>query len=83
MNSKNKHAVKCHLDPNKLNESFVKNNNAHVSSNHIAKMVRKINIQSKQAIFEFHDIGENDIIDIVKTLKSNACGIDEISAFFL
>ena len=83
VNSKNKHGVKCHLDPNKLNDSFVKNNNAHVSSNHIAKMVHKINRHSKQAIFEFNEIGENDIIETAKTLKSNACGIDEISAFFI
>ena len=83
VNPKNKQGVKCHLDPNKLNESFVKNNNAHVSSNHIAKMVRKINRHSRQAIFEFHEVGEQEIIEIVKTLKSNACGIDEISAFFI
>ena len=73
----------CHLDPNKLNESFVKNNNAHVSSNHISKMVRKINRNKKRAVFEFKEVSANEIIDIVKTLKSNACGVDEISAFFI
>ena len=30
---------KCHIDPNKLNESFAKNNNTNVSNNHISKMI--------------------------------------------
>ena len=71
------------MDPNKLNENFVKNNNAHVSNAHIAKMLCKINRNSKRAIFEFKEVSPNEIIEIVKTLKSNACGIDEISAFFI
>ena len=41
VNSKNNQEVKCHLDPNKLNESFAKNNNAHISKDHITKMVKK------------------------------------------
>ena len=50
INSKKKMGT-CHLDPNKLNNSFVKNNNAHVSSNHIAKMVCKLNRSKKKSCF--------------------------------
>ena len=45
VNSKSKES-NCHIDPNKLNESFAKNNNTHVSNQHIAKMVRPINIDN-------------------------------------
>ena len=74
---------KCHIDPNKLNQSFAKNNNTHVSNQHIAKMVRQINLNTKQPTFEFKEVNSTEIIDTVKTMKSNACGIDEISAYFI
>ena len=83
VNSNKNQEGKCHLDPNKLNESFSKNNNAHVSKNHLAKMIRKINLNSKQAVFEFKKVTSKDIEETVKSLKSNACGIYEISAFFI
>ena len=83
VNSKTNNDAKCHIDPNKLNESFAKNNNSHVSDRHIAKMIKKINRNSKRACFEFKEVDQNEIINTVKTLKSNACGIDEISAFFI
>jgi hypothetical protein len=74
---------KCHIDPNKLNESFAKNNNTNVSNNHISKMIKKINRSSRQAVFEFKEVDSTEIINTVKSMKSNACGIDEISAFFI
>ena len=83
VNSKKQSEVKCHLDPNKLNESFAKNNNARISDSHIAKTIRKINRNSSRVKFQFKDVSINEVIDTVKSLKSNACGIDEISAFFI
>ena len=83
VNSKNTKDTKCHIDPNKLNECFAKNKNYHVSNNHIANMVKKINRNPRQAAFEFKEVNSSDIIETVKSLKSNACGIDEISAFFI
>ena len=74
---------KCHLDPNKLNESFVKNNNAPISDSAVNRLVRRINRNSRRANFEFSEVSPNEIIEISKTLKSNSCGIDEISAFFI
>ena len=73
----------CHLDPGILNESFVKNNNALISDNVVNRIVRRLNRNSRRANFEFSDVTPNEVIEITKTLKSNACGIDEISAFFI
>ena len=83
VSSKKNQTGGCHLDPNLLNQSFAKNNNAHVSDRLIEKMVRKINKNSRVANFEFQEVSIRDIIDTTKSLKSNACGIDEISAFFI
>ena len=82
VNSK-KQGGKCHLDPNKLNETFAKSNNAHVCDKHIAKMIRKINRNRQRVNFEFTEVSPNEIIETVKSLKSNACGIDDISSFFI
>ena len=78
-----KNFSKCHLDPNKLNECFSKNNNAKVSDFLLKKMVRKLNRNSRRANFKFSEVTPNEIIKTTKTLKSNAVGIDEISAFFI
>ena len=83
VNSKKNNDTKCHIDPNKLNESFAKNNNSHVSNMHISNMINKINRNSRQSVFEFKAVDSTEIINTVKSLKSNACGIDEISAFFI
>ena len=83
VNSKKNDSSKCHLDPNLLNESFAKNNNAHISDNHIAKVIRRINRRRSVVNFQFKDVGISDVVEAVKSLKSNACGIDEISAFFI
>ena len=78
-----KNFSKCHIDPNKLNECFSNNNNAKVSDLIIKKMVKKLNRNSRRANFKFSEVTPNEIIKTAKTLKSNATGIDEISAFFI
>ena len=83
VNSKKSKMGGCHIDPNILNKNFAKNNNSHVCDRNIEKMVRKINRNSRIANFEFQEVGINEIIETTKSLKSNACGIDEISAFFI
>ena len=83
VNSKKNQSGSCHLDPNKLNNSFAKNNNAHVCDKHIKKMIKKINRRNRSATFEFQQVSIDDIIKTTNSLKSNACGIDEISAFFI
>ena len=83
VSSKKNNTSNCHLDPNVLNANFVKNNNAIICDKHIKKMINKINRNRIHANFDFKTISVSDIIETTKTLKSNACGIDEISAFFI
>ena len=45
--------------------------------------VAKINRSSVNTCFKFSDVYEHDILKVVKTMKSNACGVDEVSSFFI
>lgn len=80
--SKNKNAS-CAACPNKLNECFTKNNNAKVNETALGNIISDINQKSSNTSFKFNRVEPEDIIKTAKTLKSNACGIDEISAFFI
>jgi hypothetical protein len=83
VNSKKNQTSNCHLDPNTLNDCFAKNNNAHICDKHIKKIIKKINRNNRVQIFEFQQVTTDEIIKTTNSLKSNACGIDEISAFFI
>ena len=83
VNSKKNIHNKCFANPNKLNESFTKNNNARINDNKINETIRDINRSTKSSVFKFSHVTPEDIVKVVKTMKSNACGIDEISAFFI
>ena len=83
VSSKNNFDNKCFTDPNILNDCFAKNNNSKVNEKSLNKMINKINSKSNANIFSFHSVTPEDIIKTVKSMKSNACGIDEISAFFI
>ena len=39
--------------------------------------------KSSPQVFTFHDVSEVEILKIVRSIKTNACGVDGISAFFL
>ena len=74
----------CNFSPETLNETFTANNNATVDFEKIANTVNRINRKMKKGgCFKFQEVTDRDIIDTVKTLKSNSCGVDEISAFFV
>ena len=82
--SKKKNETKCCFDPNTLNNTFAANNNADVDFNKVSETIRKINLKQKKGdTFEFNPVSEVDVINAVKTLKSNSCGVDNISAFFV
>ena len=74
---------KCYFDPHKLNQSFVSNNNSTVNERRLKDSVAKINRSSVNTCFQFSEVDERDICKVVKTMKSNACGVDEVSAFFI
>ena len=84
VSSKKMEQVPCVYTPDQLNNTFITNNNAPVDLDKIAQTISKINRQEKKGgRFHFREVTELDIINVVKTLKSNSCGLDEISAFFV
>lgn len=83
VSSKNQIQIKCHSDPNLLNDCFTKHNNAKVDQTRLNHYINKINQTRKNCVFSFSDVTPEAIKKATKTLKSNACGIDEISAFFI
>ena len=73
----------CNFDPNLLNSSFVKNNNAKVNDDLVTDEVNEILKKSVRPQFSFTEVSEDQVIKMVRTIKTNASGIDCISAFFL
>ena len=73
----------CNIDPNVLNSSFVKNNNAKVDEDLVSDEVNEILKKATRPAFSFTEVSEQEIIKVVKSIKTNACGIDGISAYFL
>ena len=73
----------CNLDPNLLNEAFTSNNNAEVNEALLNTEINNILQNCKNPSFKFRSVTESDVIKIVKSIKSNACGVDDISAHYL
>ena len=70
---------------NKLNNAFVANNNAIINETLIDEQIRQLYNKNKPCIhkFNFSPVSEMDITKIVKGLKSNSCGVDNINSFIL
>ena len=81
--SKSNMGTECNFDPTILNQEFVKNNNTKVDDNLITDEVNEIMKKSKPQAFIFQEVSELEVLKIVRSIKSNACGVDGISAFFL
>ena len=73
----------CVIDPNLLNTSFIKNNNAVLNEDLVTNEVNEVFKKSIRPEFSFTEVNESQVIKMVKSIKTNACGIDGISAFFL
>ena len=73
----------CNIDPNLLNASFVKNNNAKINEDLVTNEVKEILKKSARPSFSFTEVSEIQVIKMVRSIKTNACGIDDISAYFL
>ena len=71
--------------PDILNTAFLSNNNAEIDENKILQEEMKIGNKPKatNAHFRFSEITGLDVINVVKSIKTNACGVDDISAFFI
>lgn len=73
----------CNLDPNSLNEAFTSYNNAEVNDEMVNQEINKILQNSKHPSFKFRTVTESEVKKVVKSIKSNACGVDDISAHYL
>ena len=73
----------CNFDPNLLNKAFIKNNNASVDEAMVSDEVNEILKKAINPTFVFSEVSELEVIKMVRSIKTNACGVDDISAFFL
>ena len=73
----------CKIDPNVLNEAFTSYNNAHVNDMKLNEYIDKILESRKRPTFNFREVSEAEVSKVVKSIKSNACGVDGISAQYL
>ena len=73
----------CLIDPNLLNSTFLKNNNAKLNEDAVTEEVNEVLKKSVRPVFSFTEVSEAQVVKMVKSIKTNACGVDGISAFFL
>ena len=84
VSSKKSVDMKCQFPPDTLNDTFCESHNAEVDLDKIARTINSINSKPRKGgNFQFTEVTELEVIETVKTLKSNACGVDDISAFFV
>ena len=81
-NNKNNSHI-CNFEPDLLNQSFIKNNNAQINEELVSDEVNEILKKSVNPTFSFSEVTEEQVIRVVRSIKTNACGVDCISAFFL
>ena len=71
------------INPDSLNESFVKNNNAFIHDELVNDEVNEILKKSIKPTFSFSEVSEDQVIKMVRSIKTNACGVDGLSASFI
>ena len=71
------------FDPTELNKCFLANNNAKIDDSKIDREVQDILKSSLPPSFKFKPVTEEEIKKVIKSIKTNACGVDKISAHFL
>ena len=81
--SKFSNSNSCNFDPNELNKAFTANNNAKIDEQKVSNETNRILEASSTPVFNFTEVSVAEVVKIVKSLKSNACGIDNISSQFL
>ena len=73
----------CNIDPNVLNEAFASYNNSPVDDIKLNEHIDKILENRKKPTFNFTEVSEAEVVKVAKSLKSNACGVDGISARYI
>ena len=66
-----------------LNNAFVSNNNADIDDSLIDEHIKHMYEKNPPCIhkFDFESVCERDVIKVVKSLKSNSVGVDNLNAF--
>ena len=74
-----------HFSAEQLNRAFVSNNNAEIDDDLIDEHIRNMYDRNPPCIhkFNFEPVSEREVIKIVKSLKSNSVGVDNLNAFTL
>ena len=75
--------TECNYDADELNETFTANNNLPVDNEKITREIKSILRNPLPPAFKLMPVTETDILKIVKSLKSNASGIDDNCAYFI
>ena len=70
-------------DLNLLNKAFTANNNKAVDPNKLEENILNILRNALPPTFRFQLVSEPEVIKIIKSLKTNAMGVDSISAMFI
>ena len=70
-------------DPTALNDCFLSYNNAKVDDRKIDAEIHEILKGKLDPSFKFQQVSEPEIKKVIKSIKTNACGVDKISSYFL
>ena len=83
VDSKKKSFADTNLDPNKLNACFTLHNNADIDEAMIDLQISLIKRQTSPFSLFLREVSEQEVMKIVKSLKSNSAGVDGINTLFL
>ena len=74
-----------HFSAENLNNAFVTNNNADVASKLIDEQIRQMYLKNPPCLhtFNFEPVSEEDVTKIVKSIRTNSMGADNLNAFIL
>ena len=75
---RNTHSCVC--SPSSLNEAFLQNNNAPVNMALISEQIDTVLQQQLYPSFEFEHVQEAEVAKIIKSITTNAVGVDGINA---
>ena len=80
-----KHKTECKHSATYINQVFLKNNNEKVDDNKVNQEIQTILQNTGNHInkFTFRNVTANEVKKIIKSLKSNSSGHDDISSFFI
>ena len=83
VDSKKKSFADMNLDPNKLNACFTLHNNADIDEAMIDLQISLIKRRTSPFSLFLREVSEQEVMKIVKSLKSNSAGVDGINTLFL